>query len=146
MNNCADIISTSNSINKKKISNAAKNLKGDSFGSIFNKIVTDKIANSIKQNSTITSNSSPQELGEDFRKNLEEEMNQRVDAAVERLANFFGVGKHLMKAILQSLHIDPKGLLDPSQKKDIVETLVKKFGLDKNKAEALTNLITDFHK
>lgn len=144
MNNCAEILSTSNSISKRKISNAAKNLKEDSFGSIFNKIVTDKITNSIKQNSTITSNSSAEKLDENFSEKLEEEMNQRVDDDVERLANFFGIGKHLMKAILQGLHIDPKDLLDPSRKKNIVETLIKKFGLDKNRAEALTNLITDF--
>ncbi|AKN31027.1 hypothetical protein Ccar_09265 [Clostridium carboxidivorans P7] len=146
MNNCAEILSKSNSINKRKISNAAKSLKGDSFGSIFNKIVTDKIADSIKQNSTITSNSSAQELDENFSEKLEEEMNQRADDDVERLANFFGIGKHLMKAILQGLHIDPKDLLDPSKKKKIVDTLIKKFGLDKNRAEALANVITDFQK
>lgn len=141
MNNCADILSTSNSTNKIKISNAAKNLNGESFGSIFN-----KIANSIKQNSTITSNSSTQKLDENFSEKLEEEMNQRADDDVERLANFFGIGKHLMKAILQGLHIDPRDLLEPSKKKDIIKTLIKKFGLDQNRAEALASLITDFQK
>lgn len=146
MNNCAEILSTSNSINKSKISNATKSLKGNSFDSIFNKIVTDKIADSIKQNSPITSNSSIEKLDENFSEKLEEEMDQRADDDVERLANFFGIGKHLMKAILQGLHINPKDLLDPSKKKNIVETLIKKFGLDKNRAEALANLITDFQK
>lgn len=141
MNNCADILSTSNSINKRKVSNAAKNLNGESFCSIFN-----KIANSIEQNSTITSNSSTQKLDENFSENLEEQMNQRADDDVERLANFFGIGKHLMKAILQGLHIEPRDLLDPSKKKNIVKTLIKKFGLDKNRAEALASLVTDFQK
>ena len=141
MTNCADILSTSNSINKRKLSNAAKNLNGESFDSIFN-----KIANSIKQNSTITSNSSTQKLDENFSEKLEEEMNQRADDDVERLANFFGIGKHLMKAILQGLHIDPRDLLEPSKKKDIIKTLIKKFGLDQNRAEALASLITDFQK
>lgn len=146
MDNCAEILSTNNSISKKKISNVAKTLKGDSFGSIFNKIIINKIAGSIKQNSTTTSNSSTEKLDENFSEKLEEELNQRADDDVERLANFFGIGKHLMKAILQGLHIDPKDLLDPSRKKNIVETLIKKFGLDKNRAEALTNLITDFQR
>ncbi|AKA68118.1 hypothetical protein [Clostridium scatologenes] len=141
MTNCADILSTSNSINKRKLSNAAKNLNGESFDSIFN-----KIANSIKQNSAITSNSSTEKLDENFSEKLEEEMNQRADDDVERLANFFGIGKHLMKAILQGLHIDPRDLLEPSKKKNIIKTLIKKFGLDQNRAEALASLITDFQK
>jgi ribosomal protein S13 len=64
--------------------------------------------------------------------------------AVERLAAFFGIGKELMKAVLKSLHINPEDLVDPSQKDEIIKYLIKKFGLAKDRAEALSELIKEF--
>ncbi|MBP2032561.1 hypothetical protein J2Z42_001233 [Clostridium algifaecis] len=135
MNNCIDVLSLSNKINKNKVSNSINNIKkldGGSFGSIFNKA---------KINLANTSNSSSIE---EVNESLKEDIDKKADAAVERLAGFFGIGKHLMAAILQSLNIDPKDLLDPSQKKNIVDTLSKKFGLNKYKSDALSNLMSDF--
>jgi iron uptake system EfeUOB component EfeO/EfeM len=146
MENCTNVLSTSNSINKNKISNTAKTLNGKSFDSIFNKIIANKINDSLNPSLTTASNSSTEEINKKMNEKLEEELEQKADADVERLASFFGIGKHLMAVILKGLNIDPKELLDPSRKKDIVETLTKKFGLDKNRAEALASLVTDFQK
>ncbi|NMM62473.1 hypothetical protein HBE96_07170 [Clostridium sp. P21] len=142
MENCTNVLSTNNSINKNKTSNTTKKLNEKSFGNIFNRIITNKINNSTKSNLTAVSTSSIEDINE----KLEAEMEQKADAAVERLAGFFGIGKTLMKAILKSMKISPTELLDPSRKKDIIKTLTKKFGLGKDRTEALTSLITDFQK
>lgn len=136
---CIDALSSS----KNKVSNTTKKSSGESFGSIFNKVIINQNANSPKISSPQVSDvSSIEKLNETFK----EELDQRADAALERLAGFFGVGKHLMAAILQYLHIDPKDLLDPDKKKDIVKALTKQFGLDKDNSEALSNLVSDFQK
>lgn len=127
MKNCIDILSLNNKISKSKVSNTVSKSNGESFSNIFSR--------AIKCN-TCSSNVCSVE-------NLNENLDKRVDDAVERLAGFFGIGKHLMAAILKCLHIDPKDLLDPARKQDIVDTLSKQFGLNKHKSDALYNLISD---
>ncbi|AZV55490.1 hypothetical protein [Clostridium sp. AWRP] len=132
MKNCIDILSLNNKISKSKVFGTVSKSNGESFANIFNK--------AIKCNTTCSSNvCSVEELNE----SLNGDLDKRVDDAVERLAGFFGIGKHLMAAVLKYLHIDPKELLDPARKQDIVDTLSKQLGLNKHKSEALYNLISD---
>ena len=131
MKNCIDILSLNNEVTKNKVSNAVSKSNGESFANIFNNVINGN------------TNSSNISSVEGLNESLKEDLDKRVDAAVERLAGFFGIGKHLMAAILEYLHIDPKELLDPARKQDIVDTLSKQFGLNKNKSDALYNLISD---
>lgn len=143
-----DVLASSNDVAKNDLSNTNKsntNQKstGELFSSILNKVMADEKTNTLKtMASDATDTISPNEATSSFKEDLE----QRVDAAVERLAAFFGIGKHLMKAILQSVYIDPKDLLDPSKKEHIVKVLGEKFGLSKKRAEALSDLLDDFRK
>ncbi|ADK13567.1 hypothetical protein [Clostridium ljungdahlii] len=131
MKNYINILSLNNEVNRNRVSNAVSKSNGESFANIFNR--------AIKCNTCSSNICSVEELNE----SLKEDLDKRVDVAVERLAGFFGIGKHLMAAILKYLHIDPKDLLDPARKQDIVDTLSKQFGLNKHKSDALYNLISD---
>lgn len=133
MGNHIDVLATSNELKKKKISHTTKKSNGESFSNIFYRIITKENDDSLKTNSI-----NLEKPIVDFSR-IEE--TKRIDNALERLAGFFGIGKHLMAAILESLHIDPKDLLDPGKTKDIVRALTKKFGLSKDKTDALLDLI-----
>lgn len=143
MKNYMDILASSNDVAKNNLSNTSKKSSGELFANILNKVISNERTNTLKtMSSDATDTISPNEAISSFR----EDLDQRVDAAVERLAAFFGIGKHLMKAVLQSVYIDPKDLLDPSKKEHIVKVLGKKFGLSKERADALSDLLDDFQK
>ncbi len=143
MKNHIDVLPTKNDVNKNKVSTSTKNSTGESFNTIFNKAILNQNSNSIKFNSTKVSDVSSIE---DISENLKEQLDQRVDDALERLSNFFGFGKYLMEAILKYMHIDPEDLLDPNKKSNIVKALVKQFGLSKDKSDALSLLVSDLQK
>lgn len=136
MSNYIDALSVSNEVKQNIISKGNEKSNDESFANVFKKVMDNK---NVKQNKP---NSIHLENPEEEIAAIKEQ--KRIEDAMEKLAGFFGIGKHLMLAILQSLKIDPKDLIDPNKRADIIKMLKKKFGLSDEKAEALSKLMDSF--
>lgn len=146
MNKYIEALTLESGTVKNKKSYTHKKLSGESFESIFSKAVIDEDVKKTENNSETSEKTNTSGIfdTEKLHQYYENQLEYEEDMAVERLGAFFGIGKELMKAILQYLHINPKDLLDPSKRDLIVKALIKKFGLCKDKAEALSELMKGF--
>lgn len=146
MNKYIETLTLDSGVIKNKASNNYKKSNGASFKSIFNKAIMDEKEKTSTNNSDTSERTNISDVSDTERlhQHCEDQLERKSDRAVERLAAFFGIGKELMKEVLQYLHIDPKDLLDPSRKDEIIKYLIKQFGLAKDRAEALSELIKEF--
>lgn len=68
----------------------------------------------------------------------------KIDGAVGKVANFFGISGKFMRMILESLGIKPEDLLDPSKREAIIKALGKHFNLSDSKEAELSKLMNKF--
>lgn len=146
MNKNIESLALSSGAIKNGSSNNYKKSSRESFQSIFNKVMMDKEEKTSANNSDTSERTNISNVSdtEGLHQYYEDQLEHKADMAVGRLASFFGIGKELMKEMLKSLHINPEDLVDTSRKDEVIKAIIKQFGLSKDRAEALSELIKEF--